>query len=541
MGMECRARTVAEMSLPVSPAVAMGFYFFPRGGGAQVARYLCRELAGGPWDATLFSGSLGAGSEFSNADRFFRDVRCHSLDYTSAAARWVDGDDPMSATVPMHASYEDKAGVADRIFVDLDDVAFARQVHSWTQFIAGCRVTVPDVLHVHHLTPMHEAFRAVWPGVPLITHLHSTELKMLASVEDGTIPDRSGRFSRRWVERMRRWAGDSDRLVVICDQDRQLAVDLLHVDPARVTMIANGIDTGVFAPRVRSAGHQLEQWRRWLVDDPRGWRPGGAEGSIAYRPDDLAAFTDETGQAVPVVVFVGRFTGIKRLQLLIEAHQAMRATTGHQSVLVIAGGFPGEWEGEHPHDTVRRIRAEGVFFLGWRDHDDLAEILGCSDVFAAPSVDEPFGLVYLEAMAAGVPPIATNTGGPRSIINVDRAQPTGWLVPPDDVAAIAHALAEAVAEPAARVDRGVRATRFVREQYSWTSSAAALVNLYQEVVDEHRHRAHRSDAIRQARLTAAASSARPTVELVEPSAVAGFAPAPRRAARFDEQRPRRPA
>ena len=208
----------------------------------------------------------------------------------------------------------------------------------------------------------------------------------------------------------------------------------------------------------------------------------------------MAAFTDEAGQPVPVVVFAGRFMRFKRVQLLIEAHHAMRSTTGHRSVLVIAGGFPGEWEGEHPYDTVRRLGAEDVFFVGWRDHDELAEILRCSDVFAAPSVDEPFGLVYLEAMAAGLPPIATNTGGPASFINVDPAQPTGWLVPPDDVAATAHALAEAVADPLARIARGNRAARFVRERYSWSSPAAAFAELYQEVVDERaRTRRHEHD------------------------------------------------
>ena len=166
----------------------------------------------------------------------------------------------------------------------------------------------------------------------------------------------------------------------------------------------------------------------------------------------------------------------------------MRSTTGCRSVLVVAGGFPGEWEGEHPYDAVRRLGAEDVFFVGWRDHHELAEILRCSDVFAAPSVDEPFGLVYLEAMAAGLPPIATNTGGPASFINVDPANPSGWLVPPDDVAATAHALAEAVADPAARWARGNRAALFVRERYSWSSSAAQLADLYQEVVDERARR-----------------------------------------------------
>ena len=78
----------------------------------------------------------------------------------------------MSAAVPMQGSYEDKPGVPDRIFVDLDDAAFARQVHSWTQLMAEHTVAAPTVVHLHHLTPIHEAIRVLWPAVPVITHLH---------------------------------------------------------------------------------------------------------------------------------------------------------------------------------------------------------------------------------------------------------------------------------------------------------------------------------------------------------------------------------
>jgi glycosyltransferase involved in cell wall biosynthesis len=133
---------------------------------------------------------------------------------------------------------------------------------------------------------------------------------------------------------------------------------------------------------------------------------------------------------------------------------------------------------------VQRLGAEGVFFVGWRGHDVLAEMLGCSDVFAAPSVDEPFGLVYLEAMAAGVPPIATATGGPLSFINVDRDQPTGWLIAPDDVQALADAIVDAVADPVRRRARGAAAARFVREEYSWTTTAARFADLYRDVIAE---------------------------------------------------------
>ena len=114
----------------------MGFYFYPRGGSAQVARYLSRALVGTRWEPTVFSGSLGSGREPSCALRFFADVQSASLDYSPAVRSWAAGGDPMSVAVPMHASYENKPGVPDRHFFDLDTTAFDRQVASWKQLLA---------------------------------------------------------------------------------------------------------------------------------------------------------------------------------------------------------------------------------------------------------------------------------------------------------------------------------------------------------------------------------------------------------------------
>ena len=66
--------------------------------------------------------------------------------------------------------------------------------------------------------------------------------------------------------------------------------------------------------------------------------------------------------------------------------------------------------------------------------------LACADCFVAPSTDEPFGLVYLEAMSCGLPVIGTASGGPPSFVNVVPGEPDGWLVPPDDEAALAEVL-----------------------------------------------------------------------------------------------------
>ncbi|MEY2401556.1 MAG: D-inositol-3-phosphate glycosyltransferase, partial [Ilumatobacteraceae bacterium] len=97
------------------PDITMGFYFFPRGGSAQVVRYLCRALAAATsWKPTLFAGSIGLLADSTNAHQFFGGIDCRSLDFTPAESEWRAGRDPMAAQVPMPASFEDKAGVPDR-------------------------------------------------------------------------------------------------------------------------------------------------------------------------------------------------------------------------------------------------------------------------------------------------------------------------------------------------------------------------------------------------------------------------------------------
>ena len=72
-----------------------------------------------------------------------------------------------------------------------------------------------------------------------------------------------------------------------------------------------------------------------------------------------------------MLVYVGRFTAVKRLPLLIEAFLAARARAGAPASLVLIGGHPGEWEREHPAETIARVGAEGVFLAGWHSHDEL--------------------------------------------------------------------------------------------------------------------------------------------------------------------------
>ena len=91
---------------------------------------------------------------------------------------------------------------------------------------------------------------------------------------------------------------------------------------------------------------------------------------------------------------------------------------------------------QHPVSLVRDERIPGVFFTGWRGHDELPTGLGCADVFVSPSVGEAFGQVFIEAMACGLPVVAAASGGPLSFVNDNPATPNGWLVTPDDEEAL---------------------------------------------------------------------------------------------------------
>ena len=301
-----------------------GLVLLSAGWNAEVARYLCRALRGTRWEPMLFAGSIGTATDTSNAERFFTGIRCEALDYTPARSQWSLGADCMTAAVPMSASYEDKGDVADRIFLDLDDAAFDRQVDSWTRFLMDRATTRPSVVHLHHLTPMHEAVRIVWPGVPVVTHLHGTELKMLASVHDNTALDGRWPWERQWVERMRGWAAASERVIVVGDHDEQMVRQVLPVDPCRITMIANGVDTDVFAPRVVHPANvrTLETLARRRTSR---LEPGWVSRIDPLQPRRSLGVRRRRRPAGACCAFVGRFMRFKRLQLLIEAHHTMRS------------------------------------------------------------------------------------------------------------------------------------------------------------------------------------------------------------------------
>jgi len=426
--------------------------FFPRGGSAHVARALARELVELDWDSTVVSGSLPG---LGDAAAFYSGLDVHAVDFSAGDA-------------PMHPSYEDRPGAPDRVFAVVDDAEYEAHVAAWSRALEKAGAEHADVLHLHHLTPINEAARRVAPEVPVVGHLHGTELLMLERIAEGA-PD-TWAHAAAWRRRMRRWAQACDRVLVLTDSQIDRAVGLLGVDPARVVVAPNGFDPRRFRHREI---HRAAFWHRHLVDVPRGWRPGEAEGTIRYSSQAATRVA-----AHPVIVSVGRFTGVKRTGLLVRAFARAKERTGASGSLVLVGGHPGEWEGEHPYNVARAVGCDDVFLAGWHDHDALPSFFSAADVVALASVREQFGNVLVEGMACGLPAIAVDRFGPSAIVDDGR---TGWLVEPDDEDALAAALGEALADSRERRLRGAAAAADVAQRYGWPTLAAGVAGLLDDV------------------------------------------------------------
>lgn len=200
---------------------------------------------------------------------------------------------------------------------------------------------------------------------------------------------------------------------------------------------------------------------------------------------DPAMFAVPGGDAFPGlprprVGFVGRLAAAKRPDLLVEAFARLPGTP--HLVLVGDGPLRGRLEA-----LARRSPASArITITGFVDHDAVPAVLSSLDVLVLPSVYEELGSVLTEALAAGLPVVASRVGGIPEVVD-DGA--TGVLVPPDDVDALAGALRSLLEDPALRHRMASEARRRA-EDWSWPQLAARVAAVYEEV----RHR--RASAVR---------------------------------------------
>ncbi len=242
----------------------------------------------------------------------------------------------------------------------------------------------------------------------------------------------------------RKLNGRFDRIVAPTHSIVDHVVADENADRTRCRTIPNGVDTNLF-------------------------RPADAERRHALRAELGFADTDV------LIGIVASFTPVKRHVDLLDAFAEVKRT--HSTArLVLIGDGP-------LRDAVRSQIAQlglgdNVTLLGPRS--DVDRILPALDVFVLSSNTEGLSNAILEAQACGLPVVATAVGGNPDLVHAGK---TGWLVPPESPAELAHALGEAIAQPQTVRAFGANARAHVLREHSVDAMALAYENLYRELAD----------------------------------------------------------
>ena len=183
-------------------------------------------------------------------------------------------------------------------------------------------------------------------------------------------------------------------------------------------------------------------------------------------------------QAV-VILTLARLAPNKGHRYLVEAMPEVLRT--HPNVHFV---FAGEHDQAEP--LIAQIKTLGlgshIHLLGFRS--DVHHLLAASDFFALPSLVEGFSLALVEALAAGLPTVATNVGGASEVIQSGQG---GILVPPADSAALATALKHLLSLNEAEIQRQRQAARQAAQPFSTQAMAEKTLRVYSEVVCRSTH------------------------------------------------------
>jgi glycosyltransferase involved in cell wall biosynthesis len=166
---------------------------------------------------------------------------------------------------------------------------------------------------------------------------------------------------------------------------------------------------------------------------------------------------------------------MKGLPVLLEALAKVRTERPQAHLLVIGQARRGSLE------AIRRLGLEdAVSFTSGVDHDRLVELYGESELAVVPSLYEGFSLPAVEAMACGVPLVATTGGALPEVVGAHGE--TALLVAPGDAGALAGAIRRALDDPGLRERVGSAGRRRVLERYTWRETARVTAEQYRQTI-----------------------------------------------------------
>jgi glycosyltransferase involved in cell wall biosynthesis len=235
-----------------------------------------------------------------------------------------------------------------------------------------------------------------------------------------------------------------DSVLAVSEQVREFCIQQDGLNPSKVQTLYNGLEI----ERVSQAASRAAMRRHM-----------------------------EIPEQVPVITSVGNIRKVKGIDVLLEA-------AGHvcrqypEAVFLVVGR---KSEAQHCRELESRIASLGLTanfkLLGSRE--DVFSILQMSDIFCLPSRSEGLPNALIEAMACGLPCVATNVGGSPEVLAHGES---GLLVPSEAPEQLAQALTRLLSEPGLARDLGVRAEKVVRRRFTSEAMMSNLVGIYQNLL-----------------------------------------------------------
>ncbi|MDB4470833.1 glycosyltransferase [Deltaproteobacteria bacterium] len=221
-----------------------------------------------------------------------------------------------------------------------------------------------------------------------------------------------------------------------------------------------------------------KQIKVWLEDDVRVFKPvtqiynGVVFNSPASGFDKYWLYRElSLPESALLIGTVGRLDPIKDQAGLIEAFMSLRESLPDAQLLIVGHGPEQE--------NLQRKAAEGVHLLGMRN--DVAEILKVIDIFTLPSLNEGIANTVLEAMAAGLPIVATAVGGTPELLKHGY---NGLLVEPKNCSDLTQALAQYLENPDLRLVHGNRNRQIIEDSFSIQEMVSSYESVWQRVAGE---------------------------------------------------------
>ncbi len=288
-----------------------------------------------------------------------------------------------------------------------------------------------DLLHVHyaipHATSAWIAKEMLGPDHPLriITTLHGTDITLVGQ-------ERSfGEITRFSILK-------SDGITAVSDYLKRETVDAFAVPDERIEVIPNFVD-----PKLYDRGKLPCHKQTFLRDGEK------------------------------MIVHVSNFRPVKRVRDVVRIFARMAKEI--PSRLVLIGDGPDRPEAAD--EAHKQGVTDRVLFLG--KQDSVAELLACADLLLLPSSNESFGLVALEAMASGVPVIATNAGGLPEVVEEGV---TGFLAPIGEVEQMAEAGLYILRDPKRWRTMSAAARQFATERYGVNAIIPQYERYYERIL-----------------------------------------------------------